>query len=73
VLPKPCVLNVACSTLNVACSTLYEWVKDHPEFSDMLEDLQAKQERELIVNGLHYTKLNTLATRNGLNKKASAA
>lgn len=38
--------------LGAARSTLYLWAKEHPEFSDTLEDLQAKQERELVVNGL---------------------
>jgi hypothetical protein len=38
--------------LKVARSTIYEWAKDHPEFSDILERILAEQERRLIENGL---------------------
>jgi hypothetical protein len=38
--------------LGVARSTLYKWAEAYPEFSDTLEDLKAKQERELVHNGL---------------------
>ena len=38
--------------LNVARSTLYEWADKHPEFSDILERIQAHQEKELIAGGL---------------------
>ena len=38
--------------LGVNRSTLYEWAGEHPEFSNMLDALQAKQEKELAANGL---------------------
>jgi hypothetical protein len=38
--------------LKVARSTIYEWAKDHPDFSDILERLLAEQERRLLENGL---------------------
>ena len=38
--------------LSVARSTIYEWRKEHPEFSDILEQLLALQASMLIQNGL---------------------
>lgn len=38
--------------LGVSRKTLYNWGDAHPEFLHMLEALQAKQEAELIQNGL---------------------
>jgi hypothetical protein len=38
--------------LSVACSTLHEWADNHPEFSDILEQLLAAQGSQLIQNGL---------------------
>jgi hypothetical protein len=38
--------------LGVHRDTLYEWAKIHPAFSDIMEQLGAKQEEALINNGL---------------------
>ena len=38
--------------LNIARSTLYKWADEKPEFSDILEDINVAQVRELINNGL---------------------
>src|SRR4051794_13604447 len=38
--------------LEVARSTVYEWADQHKEFSDILEDILAEQEKRLIENGL---------------------
>jgi hypothetical protein len=38
--------------LSVERSTLYLWADDHPEFSDILEQLLAAQGSQLIQNGL---------------------
>src|SRR6185312_424214 len=36
--------------LSVARSTIYEWRKEHPEFSDILEQLLALQASKLILS-----------------------
>lgn len=38
--------------LQVNRDTIYEWEKEHPEFSDIIADLRAKQAQELINKGL---------------------
>lgn len=38
--------------LKVARSTVYEWAAIHKQFSDILEQILAEQERRLISNGL---------------------
>ena len=38
--------------LNVSRSTVYKWKGDNAEFSDILEDLMARQAKELFSNGL---------------------
>ena len=38
--------------LKVNRDTIYEWCKVHKEFSDIIEDLKAKQAQELISKGL---------------------
>lgn len=38
--------------LGVARSTVYKWADEHEEFSDILEDILAEQEKRLIENGL---------------------
>ena len=41
--------------LEISRSTLYVWGsdKDKPEFTDILEEIQSKQERELLNKGLN--------------------
>lgn len=38
--------------LKVSRSSIYEWAKQHPEFSDMLERILAEQEKRVVENGL---------------------
>ena len=38
--------------LNVSRSTIYKWKGENQEFSDILEDLMARQAKELFSNGL---------------------
>lgn len=38
--------------LNVSRSSVYKWKGENPEFSDILEDLMARQAKELFSNGL---------------------
>lgn len=38
--------------LGVTKSTLYEWASKHPEFSDLLDDMNAEQESTLLEQGL---------------------
>jgi hypothetical protein len=38
--------------LGVNIDTLYEWAKVHPEFSDVLDELNQKQQEKLIDHGL---------------------
>lgn len=38
--------------LNVSRSTVYKWKGENQEFSDILEDLMARQAKELFSNGL---------------------
>lgn len=38
--------------LGVGKSTIYDWAKEHEEFSDTLGLLQSKQEKMLVENGL---------------------
>jgi len=38
--------------INIARSTLYKWSEEKPEFSDILERINIKQNRELINKGL---------------------
>lgn len=47
----PSVVGLALH-LQVARSTVYEWAEQHKEFSDILEDILAEQEKRLIENGL---------------------
>ncbi len=47
--------------LGVARSTIYEWAKEHKEFSDILEDILSTQERMLLVNGLNGEYNSTIA------------
>ncbi len=49
--------------LKIARSTIYEWAKDKtkPEFSDVIDELQAEQEHRLINNGLNGTYNSTIA------------
>lgn len=47
--------------LKVNKDTLYEWCKVHPEYSDVIDDLRAKQARALLNNGLAGTYNPTIA------------
>lgn len=38
--------------LKCARSSIYEWAKQHAEFSDMLERILAEQEKRVVENGL---------------------
>jgi len=38
--------------IKVNKDTIYEWCKVHPEFSDVIDDLRAKQAKYLINKGL---------------------
>lgn len=39
--------------LLVSRATIYEWKKDHPEFSDILEDVLSEQEAKALEKGLN--------------------
>lgn len=47
--------------LGVARSSIYLWAKDHPEFSDILEDILAEQADRLVNNGLSGDYNSTIA------------
>jgi len=53
--------------LNVNRDTLYEWGKNHPEFSDMLDRLQKTQEKVLLTGGLSGN-MNSTITKLVLSK-----
>jgi hypothetical protein len=57
----PTAAGLACF-LKVAKSTIYKWGDEHAEFSDMLDAIQAKQERMLASGGLGGT-FNAAITR----------
>lgn len=70
-LPKVAGLAIE---LGVHRDTIYEWSKDHEEFSDILDNLLSLQEEELIERGLEgsfnptITKL--MLTKHGYTDKA---
>lgn len=47
--------------IGISRSTIYEWQKENKEFSDILEDLLAKQARALLNNGLSGSYNSTIA------------
>ena len=47
----PSIVGLA-SILDVNRSTLYEWEKEHPIFSDILEAIKREQQRVLLNRGL---------------------
>lgn len=53
--------------LSVSRSTVYEWAKEHKEFSDILEEVLALQEQLLLHNGLN-SKWNPTITKLMLSK-----
>lgn len=42
-----------CLRLGISRNTLYKWDKEYPQFSDLLEKLEALQREELLNNGLN--------------------
>lgn len=38
--------------LKISKETIYQWEQQHPEFSDVINDLRAKQAERLVNNGL---------------------
>lgn len=59
--------------LKVHRDTIYQWEKDHPEFSDILEELRATQADRLLNNGLsgnyNPTIAKVLLTKHGYTDK----
>lgn len=59
--------------LKISRSTLYLWQKEHPEFSDIIEELQQKQAERLLSNGLsgdyNSTIAKVLLTKHGYTDK----
>jgi hypothetical protein len=58
--PPPKVAELAL-VLGVSRSTIYEWKKNHREFSDTIEDILSAQEIMLVDNGLGGTYNPTIA------------
>ena len=62
--------------LKVNRDTLYTWAKEHPEFSDILDDLRNAQAEKLINNGLSGDYNPTIAklilTKHGYHDKVDA-
>lgn len=59
--------------LKIHRSTVYAWQKEHPEFSDIIEELQQKQAERLLSNGLsgdyNSTIAKVLLTKHGYTDK----
>lgn len=59
--------------LKIHRDTVYQWEKDHEEFSDILEELRSKQAERLLNNGLsgdyNSTIAKVLLTKHGYNDK----
>ena len=62
----PSVVGLAL-VLDVRRDTIHEWVKEKPEFSDIVEKILSKQEQSLIGNGLKG-KFNASITKLVLGK-----
>ena len=62
--------------LGVSRDTLYEWSREHKEFSDIMEELGAEQEDRLINNGLsgdyNPTIAKVLLTKHGYREGIDA-
>lgn len=59
--------------LKIHRDTVYQWEKDHQEFSDILEELRSKQAERLLNNGLsgdyNPTIAKVLLTKHGYTDK----
>lgn len=47
--------------IGVNKTTLYEWEKEHPQFSNALEKIRTEQQQRLLDNGLSGTYNSTIA------------
>ena len=59
--------------LNIHRDTLYQWEKEHPDFSDIIERLRGSQIKSLVNNGLsgdyNPTIAKVLLSKHGYSEK----